>query len=268
MSAVFHGGVQPEELRAAGGPTPMLEGLGAVRVRVFEFAFDMDQYAEQQERRHTIGLLVPFHDGEEAEAYIHDRLKELNLSPGENRKLQQLLAREEIREKLKTMQRLMGRVSAGAGEEIRTSDMLLYLVRSLHQMESGLEGVDETNLARVFSHLFDHVNRHLSTTLEDARDMPHRKVLDRVARQTISSPKALIEWLEAPLDAPPPVLSRKGKKIELTWCDAANRIDDKFFDDNKDKKLIAEIACEEKQVQIVVPQKHPAQQTQSKAASA
>jgi diacylglycerol kinase (ATP) len=80
--------------------------------------------------------------------------------------------------------------------------------------------------------------------------------------------KALIEWLEAPLDSAPPVLSRKAEKIELTWSDAANRIDDRFFNDNKDKKLIAEIACEKKQVQIVVPQKHPAQQTQSKAASA
>lgn len=80
--------------------------------------------------------------------------------------------------------------------------------------------------------------------------------------------KALIEWLEAPLESAPPVLSRKGEKIELTWSDAANRIDDRFFDDNKGKKLIAEIACEKKQVQIVVPQKHPAQQAQGKAASA
>ncbi len=80
--------------------------------------------------------------------------------------------------------------------------------------------------------------------------------------------KALIEWLGAPLDAAPPVLSRKAEKVELTWSDAANRIDDRYFDDNKGKKLIAEIACEKKQVQIVVPQKHPAQQAQGKAASA
>lgn len=77
--------------------------------------------------------------------------------------------------------------------------------------------------------------------------------------------KALIEWLEAPLDEPPPVLSRKGEEVGLSWCDAANRIDDRFFDDNKDKKLIAEITCEEKPVQILVPQKHPAQQAAAKA---
>lgn len=79
--------------------------------------------------------------------------------------------------------------------------------------------------------------------------------------------KALIAWLDAPLDEPPPVLVRKGTKVSLTWSDAPHRIDDKFFDDNKDKKLIAEIACEETGVRIVMPQKHPAQQAAQKAAN-
>jgi diacylglycerol kinase family enzyme len=71
--------------------------------------------------------------------------------------------------------------------------------------------------------------------------------------------KALIAWLEAPLDEPPPVLSRKAANVQLTWADVPNRIDDKFFE-NKDKKQIAELVCEPDQVHIVMPVKHPAQQ--------
>jgi diacylglycerol kinase (ATP) len=80
--------------------------------------------------------------------------------------------------------------------------------------------------------------------------------------------KALIDWLEAPFEEAPPVLCRKGQKVVLTWAEAPNRIDDKFFE-NKDKKQIAEIVCEPDQVHIVVPVKHPAQVAQQpKAKSA
>lgn len=79
--------------------------------------------------------------------------------------------------------------------------------------------------------------------------------------------KALIEWLEAPLDAPPPITSRKGRKIELVWADAPNRVDDRAYD-NEDKKLAAEIACEEDQAHVLIPVKHPAQQAaEAKATS-
>lgn len=70
---------------------------------------------------------------------------------------------------------------------------------------------------------------------------------------------ALIDWLEAPLDKPPPVRSRKGRKIELTWSNASNRIDDQAFD-NKGKRMVAELACEKEQPHILIPLKHPAQQ--------
>jgi diacylglycerol kinase (ATP) len=80
--------------------------------------------------------------------------------------------------------------------------------------------------------------------------------------------KALIDWLGAPLDEKPPVLYRKAEKVVLTWADAPNRIDDKFFE-NKDSKQIAEIICEPDQVHIIVPLKHPAQVAQQpKAKSA
>jgi diacylglycerol kinase family enzyme len=80
--------------------------------------------------------------------------------------------------------------------------------------------------------------------------------------------KALIEWLEAPLDAPPPVTARRGHQVELTWTDAPNRIDDEAYE-NKDRKLAVEIALENEQVHILVPRRHPAQQdTEAKLESA
>jgi diacylglycerol kinase family enzyme len=80
--------------------------------------------------------------------------------------------------------------------------------------------------------------------------------------------KELIEWLEAPLEARAPVTSRKGQRIELIWTDAPNRIDDRAFE-NEEKKLVADITCEEDQAQVLIPVKHPAQQiAESKAKSA
>jgi diacylglycerol kinase family enzyme len=73
--------------------------------------------------------------------------------------------------------------------------------------------------------------------------------------------KELIAWLDAPLDSAPPVVCRKAEKVQLTWGDAPNRVDDRFFE-NKDKKQIAEIICEPDQVHILVPVKHPAQVAQ------
>jgi len=77
--------------------------------------------------------------------------------------------------------------------------------------------------------------------------------------------KELIAWLDAPLEDAPPVICRKAGKVQITWGDAPNRVDDKFFD-NTDKKQIAEIECETEQVHILVPVKHPAQVSQAKAA--
>lgn len=71
--------------------------------------------------------------------------------------------------------------------------------------------------------------------------------------------KDLIDWLEAPLDARAPVTARRGQRIELIWTDAPNRIDDRAFE-NKEKKLAADITCEEEQAHVLIPVKHPAQQ--------
>lgn len=70
--------------------------------------------------------------------------------------------------------------------------------------------------------------------------------------------RELKEWLASPLDETPPVTTRQGKIVELTWTDTANRLDDEPHS-NRDTKQIAEVACEKDQVQVLVPVKHPVQ---------
>lgn len=78
--------------------------------------------------------------------------------------------------------------------------------------------------------------------------------------------KELIEWLEAPMDSDPPVVSRKGSEVTLLWRDAPNRLDDKSFD-NEDKTHTAEISCEKKPACVVMPQMHPTQVAHQEKAS-
>jgi hypothetical protein len=79
--------------------------------------------------------------------------------------------------------------------------------------------------------------------------------------------KELIEWLDAPLDSPPPVSARKGCAVCITWRDAPNRLDDASFD-NEDKTLTAEITCEEATVCVLIPRKLPAQKVHERKAAA
>lgn len=66
--------------------------------------------------------------------------------------------------------------------------------------------------------------------------------------------KELMNWLDAPLEEPPPVLSKRASEVTLLWRDAPNRIDDKSFD-NEDKTHTAEIACDEGIVSVLIPRR-------------
>jgi diacylglycerol kinase family enzyme len=79
----------------------------------------------------------------------------------------------------------------------------------------------------------------------------------------VSRRRQLEKWLEAPQDEPAPVVARQGKKIELTWDDVANRLDDETHG-NRDTKQVAEIACEKQQLKVLIPVKHPAQKALAK----
>jgi diacylglycerol kinase family enzyme len=71
--------------------------------------------------------------------------------------------------------------------------------------------------------------------------------------------RELGKWLQSPLDQSPPVTTRRGKMIELTWADVPNRLDDEPHTNRKSKQA-AEIFCEKEKLQILIPVKHPAQE--------
>lgn len=78
--------------------------------------------------------------------------------------------------------------------------------------------------------------------------------------------KALIEWIETPMEDKPPVTTRKGAEIEVTFRDAPTRLDDESFDATGGKHSI-DLTCEERQLRIVIPRKHPVQKTPEKKAA-
>jgi diacylglycerol kinase (ATP) len=71
--------------------------------------------------------------------------------------------------------------------------------------------------------------------------------------------KDLIEWLEAPHDAPPPALVKQGESIEISWQKTPHRVDDRCFNIKGAAMHVAKLSCDGKPVHIVVPVKHPAQ---------
>jgi len=79
--------------------------------------------------------------------------------------------------------------------------------------------------------------------------------------------KDLLKWLDAPMDSPPPVLSRKASEVQLIWRDAPSRLDDKSFD-HEETTQTAELKCEETPACVIMPRKHPAQKAHAEKAEA
>jgi len=79
--------------------------------------------------------------------------------------------------------------------------------------------------------------------------------------------KALMEWVEAPLDDKPPVTGRKASEIDITFRDAPTRLDDEAFDATGGKHSI-DLRCEDVPVSVVIPVKHPVQRTPERKAKA
>ena len=79
--------------------------------------------------------------------------------------------------------------------------------------------------------------------------------------------KAIMEWIEAPLEEKPPVTNRKASKIELTFRDLPTRLDDKCYEATGGKHSV-DLVCEKTPVQVVIPVKHPTQKTPEKKAKA
>jgi diacylglycerol kinase family enzyme len=77
--------------------------------------------------------------------------------------------------------------------------------------------------------------------------------------------KELSDWIDAPLDEPPPVLCRKASEVRLLWRDAPNRLDDKSFD-NEETTQTAELTCEDTPACVLMPRKLRAQKAHEEKA--
>jgi diacylglycerol kinase family enzyme len=79
------------------------------------------------------------------------------------------------------------------------------------------------------------------------------------------SKRELIAWLDAPLESPPSIVSRKASEVQITWRHVANRLDDSTFK-NEDTIQTAELSCEKKPVAVLIPRKLAAQKIHERKA--
>jgi diacylglycerol kinase (ATP) len=68
----------------------------------------------------------------------------------------------------------------------------------------------------------------------------------------------LIKRLDAPLEAPPAVVSRRASEVQVTWRHVAHRLDDNVFT-NEETIQTAELSCEKKPAAVLIPKKLAAQ---------
>ena len=85
---------------------------------------------------------------------------------------------------------------------------------------------------------------------------PSDKLLDTIGIKP-GKAHALAAWLKAPQADAPPVISARGKKIEICWREAESRFDDEIAKAAPDWQHVT-ISCDEKHLRILVPRQHPA----------
>jgi diacylglycerol kinase (ATP) len=76
----------------------------------------------------------------------------------------------------------------------------------------------------------------------------------------------LAKWLDAPLESPPPVVSRKASEVLITWRHVAHRLDDKTFT-NEEAIQTAELSCERKPAAVLIPKRLVAQKNHERKAA-
>jgi diacylglycerol kinase (ATP) len=75
----------------------------------------------------------------------------------------------------------------------------------------------------------------------------------------------LLKWLDAPMDSPPPVMSRRASEVKVTWRHVPHRLDDRAFT-NEDSLQTAELTCEKKPAAVLLPKKIAAQKNHERKA--
>jgi diacylglycerol kinase family enzyme len=79
------------------------------------------------------------------------------------------------------------------------------------------------------------------------------------------SRRDLMKWLDAPLESPPPVVSRRASEVQIKWPKEAHRLDDKTFT-NEEALQIVELSCEKKPAAVLIPKKLAAQKNHERKA--
>jgi len=198
--------LEPEELLQAGGVRSLLAGSAtswteAGHVFIIEFSYDMGTCVTSEEDVEVVRTLARYESGAQPEEYVLRRFGEFGVSAEEKQRLGQLLRNPEVGSRLRSLAQLLGGFAPGGEAEVHTSDLVLYVVRSLTQVEQELnQEVTQESSARVFSHLVDRVQERLMVVLANPREVGRREVLSRVARQMMSSPEALLRWLSPDTD--------------------------------------------------------------------
>jgi hypothetical protein len=169
-------------------------------ILVIEFSYDMGAYVASEADVEVARTLAHFERGLLPEQYVLRRLAELQVNDEEKARLGQLLLEPEVARRLGSLTETLGQFAIQAEAEMHTSDLVLFVVRSLSQAEEDLGAVSPQNAARLVSHLLGRVQERLFAILADPREREHRGVLSQVAKQMLSSPEALLHWLAPDID--------------------------------------------------------------------
>lgn len=85
---------------------------------------------------------------------------------------------------------------------------------------------------------------------------PSDRLLDAVGLER-DKDEAFAEWIKAPQESPPPVISCQGKHIEVRWRGVESRLDDKLVKAKTDWAQVT-LSCDTEPLRILVPAQHPA----------
>jgi hypothetical protein len=192
--------LEPEALAEAGGARAVLAKAGVAHILAIEFSYDMGSYVASEADVEVARTLAHFERGVLPEQYVLRRLSELDVSAEEKERLGQLLLEPEVARRLATLTETLGQFAIEGEAEVHTSDLMLFVVRSLTQAEGDLGPVGPENAGRLVSHLLDRVQERLFVVLADPHERERREVLSQVAKQMLSSPEALLHWLAPDVD--------------------------------------------------------------------
>jgi hypothetical protein len=187
--------MKPEALKEAGGAERILEEKLVKNITIYELSYKMENFLNSEEDMELVSRLAQYEHGVTPEPYVMRRMEELGFSPKENKSLRLLLHRPEVHEKLTSLRQLFGEMPGGVQDEIHTSDLMMYLVRSFSEAESESGGFDVDDLMKTITHVLEELIDRLTSSIAHAEETPKHDVLNHVARKIMTSPDSMLQWL-------------------------------------------------------------------------